>query len=489
MLNGYRVWAGGAVLSGALLALFASGNAFAQGHDKCAGLRGITLDAAYVTSADVVGAADEMSAYCRVRATALPAISIEVRLPMEGWNGKYYQTGCGGFCGILGRADAQKGFINAMGPGLKKGYATATSDSGHHGLSVADASWADHNPPAERDWAWRSIGETNRVAQALVDAFYGSPPAHNYFQGCSTGGRMANMAALKYPAMFDGIISGAPALDYPGLVATKMSWIVQANTDADGNTILKPGKDTLIGDEVMRQCDGEDGNADGVIDDPRNCSVDLSVLQCKGDTTAECLSAAELEMIDKWRQGPRNAAGEQLYPGGIPEGSEPFWWLWLTGKPGGGGKFAPLFARDFVAYMAFPEDPGPSYTLLDFDFETDPARMAPQAALYNSDGTDLSTFRDAGGKLIVWHGWADAIVTPYKTLDWYEELSADMGGAEATSRFARLFMIPGMDHCGLLLGPGGVNQWSIDPLSALEAWVENGVPPATMMKSSGSTDN
>jgi feruloyl esterase len=206
-----------------------------------------------------------------------------------------------------------------MGPGLKRGYATATSDSGHHGMSVIDADWADHNPPAERDWGWRSIGETHRVAQALIDAFYGAAPKQSYFQGCSTGGRMANMAALKYPKLFSGIISGAPAMDYTGLVALEMAWIVQANTDADGNAILKPGKDALIGDEVMRQCDAVDGKADGLIDDPRACPVDLSVLRCKEGAAAEtCLSDAELGVVAKWRQGARNAAGGRSIRAAFP---------------------------------------------------------------------------------------------------------------------------------------------------------------------------
>lgn len=467
----------------ALLALTVSMDAFAQDRDRCSGLLGLELDAAHVTSADAIGATADKPAHCRVRATALPAISIEVLLPMEGWNGKYYQTGCGGLCGVLGRADKQKWFVNAMGPGLKKGYATATSDSGHHGESIVDASWADSNLPAKRDWAWRSIGRTYHVAQALIEAFYGATPGQSYFQGCSTGGRMANMAALKYPELFSGIISGAPALDFTGLVALKMAWIVQANTDADGNTILKPGKDTLIGDEVMRQCDAVDGKADGVIDDPRNCDVDLSTLRCAdGAGGSDCLSDAELSVIAKWRQGPRNAAGKQLYPGGIPEGSERFWWLWLTGELGGGGKFGPSIAENFVAHMAFAGEPDPSFSLMDFNFETDPDRLKVMGDLYNADGTDLRAFRDAGGKMIVWHGWADAIVTPYKTVEWYDELADHMGGAEAVGEFVRLFMIPGMDHCGLLPGPGGVDQWSIDPLGALEAWVEDGTVPDTIMK-------
>jgi len=155
-----------------LAALALAGSA-AAGHaatqDDCTALRNAVLPAGFVTSARVVPAADTLPAYCEVRATALPAISIEVRLPMEGWNGHYYQAGCGGFCGILGRADAGAGWINAMRPGLERGYATATSDSGHHGLSVLDAAWADHNPQAERDWGWRSIGETNRVDTTYRD--------------------------------------------------------------------------------------------------------------------------------------------------------------------------------------------------------------------------------------------------------------------------------------------------------------------------------
>ncbi|GAB5470104.1 MAG: tannase/feruloyl esterase family alpha/beta hydrolase [Rhodospirillales bacterium] len=476
--------AGALILAATLLgsAALASDSRAAEAAD-CEALRNTVMDAAFVTSARVMPAAGDLPAYCEVRARALPAISIEVRLPMADWNGKYYQAGCGGFCGDLGRADRSGGFINAMGPGLAKGYATATSDSGHHGMSVLDADWAHSNPEGERDWGWRSIGETQRVAQALIDAFYGAEPKQRYFQGCSTGGRMANMAALKYPEVFTGIISGAPALDYTGLVGTKMAWIVQANSDAEGNPILKPGKDGLIGAEVLRQCDALDGKQDGLIDDPRACQADLSGLQCQaGAEGADCLTPAELEVVAKWRQGPRNAAGEQLYPGGIPAGSEAFWWLWLTGREGGGGKLVPTFTKNFGAYMAFDEDPGPGYRAQDFDFESDPARMAGNAALYNSDSPDLGAFREAGGKMIVWHGWADAIVTPYKTVDWHQKAAEAAGGEAALGENVQLFMIPGMDHCGLLPGPGGIDQSKIDPLTALERWVEAGETPTTILK-------
>ena len=480
---------GAAALSAALV--IGAGTASAQGAEPraCEALRDVVIDAGFVTSTRVVEAASgpygDLPVYCEVRATTLPAISIEVRLPMEGWNGKLYQTGCGGFCGVLGRADAQGGFINAMGPGLARGYATATSDSGHHGLSVVDAAWADANPQGERDWGWRSIGETNRVAQALIEAFYEGAPERAYFQGCSTGGRMAQRAALTYPEMFDGIIVGAPAMDYTGLVATKMAWLLQANTDESGERILGPDDAALIGEAVMAQCDGVDGAEDGVIADPRECSVDLSVLSCEaGGGEAEdgsCLTEAETTALEAWREGPRNSAGEQLYPGGIPEGSEPFWPLWLTGTPEGAAPLLDAFTTGFGATMAFPNDPGALYDPREFDFDRDPPRLAAMAEVYNADSTDLSAFVEAGGRMIVWHGWADALVTPMKTVEWHEALAGAMGGEEARDETVRLFMIPGMDHCGLQPGPDGVSQADLDPLTAIEAWVEQGRAPETVM--------
>lgn len=443
-----------------------------QSETDCTALRDTVFSGGYATSARVIPAADPLPAYCEVRATALPAISIEVRLPIDGWNGKYYQAGCGGFCGILGRADAGASWINAMRPGLQRGYATATSDSGHHALSVVDAGWAQGNPHAERDWGWRSIGETNRVANLMIDAFYGTPSEQAIFQGCSTGGRMAHVAALRYPEMFDGIISGAPAMDYPGLVATKMSWLVQANTAPDGSQILSAADAETIGAAVLAQCDGVDGAEDGVIADPRACVVNYGDLG---------LTNQQLDALAKWRQGPRNAAGEQLYPGGIPEGSEPFWWLWLTGKPEGGGKLVPAFATGFGRYMAFDEDPGAGWTPMDFDFESDPARMSVSSAAYNGDDPDISAFRAAGGKMIVFHGWADAIVTPYKTVDWYEKASEFAGGEDVLKENVALFMVPGLDHCGILPGPSGINAAALDPMTPLEAWLNGGDAPTSIL--------
>lgn len=452
-----------------------------QSAEDCTALRDVVFPGGYVTSSRNMPAAEGTGAYCEVRATALPAISIEVRLPMQDWNGKLYQTGCGGFCGILGRDDAGEGWVNAMGPGLARGYATATSDSGHHGLSVVDAGWADHNPNAERDWGWRSIGETNRVAQVMIDAFYGTATEQEIFQGCSTGGRMAQMAALRYPEMFDGIIVGAPAMNYTDLVGTAMSWFMNANTDAEGNQIIPPGHENMIGAEVMSQCDDLDGVTDGLISNPMSCDPDYSVLACTEGKNSDCLSVEEVGVLEKWLQGPQNAAGEQLYPGGIPPGSEPFWATWLLGDGKGGGKIVDAFTRNFGAYMAFPDDPGSKWSPADFNFETDPARMAPMAEVYNSDDPDLSEFREAGGRMIVWHGWADAIVTPQKTVDWHQKAAEEAGGEEALAENVALFMIPGLDHCGIAPGPGGISQSQLDALTPLEAWLNEGTKPTSIM--------
>lgn len=468
----------------AVLFSLAATASYAQGDgdgDKCAALADHRIDSGFVTSAQIIEASDKLPAYCEVRATALPAISIETRLPLSGWNGKFYQVGCGGWCGILGRSDAGGRWVNAMAPGLAKGYATATSDSGHHGLSVVDGAWAEANSHAERDWGWRAIGETYRVSQDLIQAFYEEKHDKAIFQGCSTGGRLAHMASLRYPENYQGIISGAPAMNETALAGAAIAWIVQANTGPDGQPILKPGKETLIGDEVMRQCDGLDGTTDGLISDPRQCTPDVSTLLCEtGRDASQCLNSDEIAVLDKWYQPAVNSADEELFPGGVPAGSEPFWWLWMTGKEDGTLPLNPMFGQSFGAYLAFDPDPGPDWKVTDFDFDKDPARMSRAAANYNADSPDISKFRDAGGKMIVWHGWADAIVFPGKTVEWYEQVKAKAGGEEEISKNVALFMIPGMDHCGLLPGAGGIVMESIDPLAALEGWMETGEAPISI---------
>ena len=450
----------------------------------CGGLARLKIETTNLLSAAEVPAAGDLPAYCRVLGYVRPAINFEVRLPLTGWNGKFYQAGCGGFCGTL-LSDAP-GFTNAINVALRRNYAVAADDSGHWGSSAVDGRWALDNPVGKADWAWRAETETARVGKALVKAFYGTAQSKAYFAGCSTGGRMAGVEATRFPADFDGIIMGAPALDYTGLVATAFAWFAQANIGPDGKQVFGPAKLPLVRDAVLKSCK----STDGLIDDPRTCGFKPESLQCQSGDGADCLTQAEVGTLEKWYAGPRDGHGTQLYPGGLPPGSEANWGLWLTGsstRP----PAMPLFGQDFLRYMAFVPDAGPLYTARAFDFDRDPARLAPMADLYNAatyepatgavQGADLSAFAKRGGRMVVYHGWGDPLVTPYLTVAWYDAWVKAAGGMDAARGTARLFMIPGMDHCGINPANASITDTGIDPLTALEQWVEQGAAPAALL--------
>lgn len=451
---------------------------------ECGALAQMKIEAVNLLSATEVPAGDGLPAYCRVLGYVRPAINFEVRLPLRDWNGKFYEAGCGGFCGTLDTG--RPGMFNSITYAERRNYAVATMDSGHWGASVVDGRWAFDNPVAKADWAWRAVTETARVGKTLVHAFYGNAPQHAYFNGCSTGGRMAGVEATRFPADFDGIIMGAPALDYTGLVATFFAWLTEVNTGPDGKQILTGARLPLIQNAVRAAC----GDVQGLVEDPRKCNFKPQSLQCKAEAGPDCLSAAEVGVLKEWYAGPHDAMGRQLYPGGLPVGSEENWALWMTGI-GHRPPLMPFFAQGFLQYMAFVPDAGPTYKVTDFDFDRDPARLAPMAALYNATtwvpgapghvtGPDLNKFAARGGKMIIWHGWGDPLVTPFLTVDWYEAMAKAAGGMDKMRDTARLFLIPGMDHCGINPHNQSITDTGIDPLTALEQWVEHGTAPASL---------
>jgi Tannase and feruloyl esterase len=449
--------------------------------DPCSALVDASVPGAEITSATAVAAVGDVPAHCRVQGTIPQAIHFELRLPAADWNGKFYLAGCGGFCGSL---DADRpGVVNALNHGLRRGYASATSDSGHTGTSVTDGRWALDNPGAEADWGWRSVTETARVSRDLVRAFYQRPAARSYFAGCSTGGRMGLMSAQRFPQDFDGIIAGAPALDYTGLVATQFAWYVQANTQVDGSEILDRAKVPLIARSVMTACDAIDGRRDGLIDDPRQCDWQPTRLRCQAADGPDCLTTREIDVLDHWYRPVTGGDGRVLYPGGAPKGSEAYWPVWLSGMPGvPQPALIERFATDFLRYMAFAPDAGEAFDVRKYDFDRDPQRLATMSRIYDATNPDLSRFRERGGKLLLFHGWADPVVTPQRTLEYYAAVRERMAGNEATAEFARLFMLPGVDHCGLQPGPGA-KSLEFDPLPALEAWVErNEAPDALQLR-------
>ena len=443
----------------------------------CTALASVRLSGAAVTSTRAIAATADLPGHCRVQGIIPQAIRFELRLPLEPrqWNGKFFMAGCGGFCGTV---DADRpGIYNALNHGLRRGYAAGTTDAGHAGSSIADGRWALDDPAAEIDWGWRAVTETTRVSRDLVRAFYGRPAQRSYFFGCSTGGRMGLMEAQRFPADFDGIIAGAPALDYTSLVATQFAWIVQANTSADGREIFDRRKVPLVAQSVIDACDAIDGERDGLIADPRRCDWTPSRLACRSRSETACLTSREVAVLDHWYMPVTDGSGRVQYPGGVPKGSEPYWPRWLSGTPGTHEPaLAERFGTDFLRYMAFVPDRGPTMDIRRYDFDRDPSRLRMMAGIYDATDPDLAAFRDRGGKLILYHGWADPLIPPQGTLDYFTAVRAHMGGPQATASFARLYMLPGVEHCAASAGPGAQSVL-FDPLPALEAWVEHGQPP------------
>ena len=462
-------------LFAAVLAISWTGALGATAATSCSELGDLRLNDVNFLSAVLQPATEDLPEHCSVRGYIRPATNFEIRLPAE-WNGGFYMAGCGGLCGQL-LSDAP-GFVNAMNHGLRRGYAAATMDGGHWGTGSADARWAFHDRIAEVAWAERAVRETARTAKAVIEAHYDAVPAPSSCAGRSTGGRQANILALTDPDLFDGFFDAAPSQIYTGLVGTFMSHLVQANTAKDGSQIITTDVVPLIHETALAQCDAADGIEDGVISDPDACRVDWSVAACTDGGNTPCLSEAQIGTLTAWtEQGVRNSAGERLYPATIPPGSEPFWPLWLTGLPEGGGRFNAVISQGFLQFMAFRDDPGEGFTSADFDFDRDPPRLDFMAAILNADTPDLTAFAEAGGKMITWHGLADAVVPHGKTVAYFEALKGTHSAE--LDEFNRLFLIPGMDHCGIQPGPG-ISQTDFDPLTALESWLETGVAPDSL---------
>jgi pimeloyl-ACP methyl ester carboxylesterase len=432
--------------------------------------------------------------FYQVDGLIFPEIKFQLRLPTKKqWNKKFYMVGCGGFCGGVDIFPVTQ-FTNNLNWGLVRGYASATTDSGH--TNVVDgvsqgrtyAAWAEDNRRGEIDWAYRSIHEVTRVCKALVHLFYQRPARLAYFAGCSTGGRMAIMEALRYPKDFDGIISGAPALEYTGLVATWMSWIGQAvgyNINTGETDVPFTTEQILaVQQAVLYQCDDLDGVVDGLITDPRRCpAVDFSGLD---------LPEEQMGALDQMYRKPVNYLGAPLYQGVMPYGSEFYWPIWVPGVAGTPDSPAPLgligpFNGNFLKYMAFQND-APGYSALDFDFDATPALLKFMGKMYNATSADLENYRKLGGKIIMYHGWADSIVPPIRSIAYYEAAAAAVGSLEKTQDFFRLFLVPGMDHCSTAQGLGAYGVKSVgldnfDMLEALDKWVEKGIAPDEVLAS------
>ena len=437
-----------------------------------------------MTSAVVVGTGAQP--YCSVTATIAPANTFVMHLPLTGWSQRYVQNGCGGECGSanLG-APTQSSTCPVV---TDASIATATTDMGHQGQGSPSGAWAAGQPQAQIDFAYRGVHATAQVAKALLARFYGRAPAFSYFDGCSDGGREALMAAQRYPTDFNGIIGGALVIDAVTQNTYHHGYNALSNQDANGNYILLAAKLPMLHAAVLAACDAIDGLADGLIDDPRQCHFDPQTIVCpvgQADTST-CLTSAEAGAVQRLHDGPVDANGVH-YDHKIAHewGSELAWSLFIpttTAGPSGSINFVTSWYR----YLGVFNQVLPDWNVTTANLPLTPAGFwqVEQPAIYlTADDPDLSAFYRAGGKLIIWHGWSDQHVTPQGTLEYYHAMRDTMG-ADVQDSFVRMYLLPGVYHCG-----GGEGPDTADLLTPIMNWVETSVAPTTVVASqlSGTT--
>jgi feruloyl esterase len=410
--------------------------------------------------------------FCRIAGVIAPTkeseIVFEVWMPLEKWNGRFTGVGNGGWAGLVSYA--------SLAEQLRRGNAAASTNTGHEAApGVNAAKFAFDYPERLIDFAYRSHHETALKAKALVQAFYGKPAGRSYWVGCSSGGYEGLMEAQRFPSDYDGIVAGAPANNWTRLMAGDFDGTLAVLLKPESN--LTPAALSLLHRGVIAACDNRDGVTDGVLEDPRECRFDPAMLQCaSGAAQDTCLTRAQAEAAARVYKGLRDpGTGAQLYPGLAP-GSEPFWPHRDAANP------FPIPIAHFK-WLVFAD---PSWDWKTFDF-AEPASYAAfrkaesrLAPIMNATDPNLTEFRQRGGKLLQYHGWNDQLISAQNSIDYYDSVLAHFGRdrkerASALSdvqSFYRLYMAPGMAHCG-----GGTGPNSFDMQSAIELWVETGKAP------------
>lgn len=457
-----------------------------QAGQTCAGLRTLVLPETTIQTAEEVSAPSfhppgsgplaDLPPFCRVVGVSTPAIRFEVWLPLTTWNGKFQGVGNGGMAGVIS--------YGAMAEALRRGYATASTDTGHVSADLFDTKWALRRPDLIADFGYRGIHVMTQHAKRAAGTFYGVAPSRSYFVGCSKGGGQAFMEAQRFPEDYDGIIAGAPAYNWTRFYAGGHLGVTMA-TERDPESYVPASKVPLIANAVNNACDANDGVKDDVLENPRACKVDLSALACRpGQDTASCLTAKQVSAVENLWAGARTRSGQTVLPGLVPGGESggSGWSRWITGTGPGTSlhaRGAVSFFRDFIFERA-------DWDIRSFEYDRDlPFALAKVGHLLDAVNPDLRPFQQRGGKLLVYHGWSDADVSPLNTLDYYDSVTSLYGAggdatraAQSVSDFFRLFMAPGVHHCN-----GGPGPDTFDMLTALENWVEKGLPPDRIIAS------
>jgi feruloyl esterase len=389
--------------------------------------------------------------HCRVALILTPSsdshIEMEIWLPAANWNGKFQAVGNGGWAGTIS--------YPALAAALAEGYATASNDTGHKG---GNALFAIDHPEKLVDFAYRAVHEMTVMSKSIIASYYGRAPRLSYWNGCSTGGRQGLMSAQRYPEDFDAILAGAPANYQTHLHAWDLSVAVPVLKDPAA--VVPAAKLEMVNRAVLNACDARDGVTDGLLNEPRKCTFDVATLACKSGDADNCLTAPQVASIKRTYAAAKTSAGQVVFPGKDP-GSETGWVGLLSGRQAPGvsvGSFQ-------VAYNDAKWDP------LTFDIDRDLKPVNEKVgSIVNAVNPDLRAFKARGGKLLLYHGWNDTAISAGNTLDYYASVLDKMGPKQ--DDWIRMFMAPGMQHCGGGPGPNQVN-W----MAVLERWRESAVAP------------
>ncbi len=396
-----------------------------------------------------------LPAYCRVAATIAPTadsdIKMEVWLPTDTWNGKLEVVGNGGWAGVISYA--------AMAQAVKEGYAAASTDTGHQG---GNGMFALGHPEKIVDFGYRAVHLTTVNAKDFATGFYGKIPKYSYWNGCSTGGRQGLVEVTRYPEDFDGVVAGAPANPHIHLHAASVERAIEEIKDEmkDPHAALSQAKVEMLHKAVMAQCDAIDGVKDGLIGDPRKCHFDPSVLLCKNGDSGNCLTAAQVQLVKIVYADVKLKTGDIVWPGFEPGGELQYASLRnIPTQPGGG--------LDSIRILGYQNA---AWDWHNFDLDRDLALADEKAGFIDAHTYDLSAFRDHGGKLLLYHGWADQAIPPGNTINFYKGVLADMGAKQ--DDWLKLYMVPGMMHCAGGDGPDQFNKMAV-----IERWREAGEAP------------
>jgi len=411
--------------------------------------------------------------YCDVMGYAAPQNKFELKLPPpRDWNHNFFFRACGGFCGYLKS--------RMCNPGLARGYASATGDGGHESALGFDGIWAAGAPELQKDFGWRSNHVVTLVTKFITTYYYGEPIKHSFMAGNSKGGQAVLMEAQRFPADYDGLLPSAPVYEYTARNSIAAAWFAQAVSDGHGGSVLNAAAARAIHKSVLQHCGAQDGVEEGFVADPLSCKWQPKMIACpSGGSGPDCLNPRQVTAVKRLMSPAINSKGQVLYAFPYLPGSETQWAGFNypgVAIPGYPPRFANMdLARVWLRYFvdAKKRQKGDA---LSFDFDRDPATLDRSRRIYDATSFDLRAFKARGGKMLMWHGWADGAMSPTSSIAYYEGVVKFMGGRRQTEDFFRLFLIPGVHH-----GGGGPGLTDFDALTALENWVEKGEAPEKLI--------